>query len=271
MQRNLAPPWCEVPFVWPPLSHKWGDEIPEVGVYNLEHQPTTFDFVTWLVLATSLGCKSVRFTNIDRIQTWKYSKEIALKRFENILEPSCDLMNIPYSIGENVEGFTCGYHAGQINKYAQKYGIKKIPQTDTYKGHVTVTIRDSIRFKSRDSDRAEWNKVIDHLEKTEKVIVLEDCEDKPLPIAERMKLYSGAKMNFSVNNGPNSLLYFTDNPYLTFKMIPPGEGGKMMREHLMLGGFPENSQFCFKNINQEIVWKPDTFETIIKSYERISG
>lgn len=271
MLKNLAPLWCDVPYVWPPLSFRWGDPIPEVGVYNLAEQPTTFDFVTWLVLAHSLGCKSVRFTNIDKIQTWKYSKEIALKRFENILEPFCDLMNIPYSIGENVEGFTCGYHYGQINKYAQKYGLKKIPLNDSYKGHITVTLRDSIRFKTRDSNKSEWTKVIDHLEKTEKVIVLEDCEDKPLSITERMKLYSGAKMNLSVSNGPVVLCHLSDAPYLTFNMIPNGEGGEMLRDHMRIGGFPEGSQFCFRNKNQELIWKPDTFETIIKEYERIQN
>lgn len=270
MLKNLAPQWCEVPYVWPPLSFKLGDEVPEVGVYNLEHQPTTFDFVTWLVLATSLGCKSVRFTHIDRIQTWKYPKEIALKRFENILEPFCDLMKIPYSIGENVEGFTCGHHYGQINKYAHKYGIKKIPLNDDYKGHVTVTIRDSIRFKSRDSNRQVWKEVIDHLEKTEKVVVIEDCESKPLAVAERMRLYSGAKMNLSVSNGPAALCHFSDAPYLTFNMIPPGDGGKLLLDHMRIGGFPENSQFCFKTEKQELVWKPDTLETIINSYERLS-
>lgn len=268
MRKDLAPKWCEVPYIWPPYGVKTESDV---AVYNLEHQPTTFDFVTWIVLATSLGAKSVRFTHIDKIQDWKYSKETALKRFENILESTCDLLKIPYSVGDNVDGFTCGYHYGFINKYAQKYGVKKIPLNDEFKGHVTVNIRESIRFKSRDSNRVEWNKVIDYLEKNNKVIVIEDCEEKPLSVPERMKLYSGAKMNLSVSNGPNALCHFSDAPYMTINMVPNGEGKEELVKLLRLGGFPENSQLCFRNKNQEIVWKPDTFENIVEAYERLSG
>ena len=269
MRKDLAPSWSEgLDYVWPPYYD--GGEFGELAVYDLEHNPTTFDFVTWGVIVKSLGGKSVRFCNVDKIADWKYDQSVARKRFENILIPACEVLGLEYSIGEKVKGFTCGYHYGHVNKLSQVKGIKKIPMNDSYKGHVTVTIRESIRFKSRDSDRKEWDKLIGHLEKTEKVIVLEDCEDKPLPLVERMKLYSGAKMNLSVSNGPAVLCHLSDAPYLTFKMIPEGEGSELLIKHMKNGNF-YNRQFHFKTDKQELVWKPDTFETMIEAYERLSG
>lgn len=225
--------------------------------------------MTWCVLATSLGAESVRFCGLDRIQDWKYPKEMALSRFENILKPVCSLFGLPYSVGERVDGFTCGHHYGQVNMFHKRHGIKKLPLNDSYGGYVTVTIRDSIRFKSRDSNRKEWDRLIRWLEKSEKVVVLEDREKDPICVIERMKLYSGAKMNLGVSNGPMALCHFSDAPYLTFKMIPEGEGAKELRDHMARGGFPEGSQLAFRTKKQELVWELDTFETMKRVYERV--
>lgn len=269
MPVNYAPKWADgLEFVWPPLN--FSGEIPDIAVWDLEHQPTTFDFLVFLLYVRTLKRNHVRFCNLEKIADWKYSKQTAIKRFENILLQSCDLLGVEYSVGERVNGFTCGHHYGHINKFYKRYGVEKFPLTDSYQGHVTVTIRESIRGKARDSDGKEWDKLIQWLEKKEKVIVLEDREENPIPVAERMKLYSGAKMNLSVSNGPMSLCHFSESPYLMFKMIPEGPDGVEIKNHLIRGGFPPGSQLAFRNARQELIYQTDKFETMQKVYERFS-
>jgi hypothetical protein len=276
MQKDLAPKWAQnLKYAWPPLNCKWGEVLPDVAVYDLEHQPSTFDFIAWYFAVSTLGAKHVRLCGVDFIQDWKYSRETALKRFENIVVGSCemfkDLGGMDYSIGERCSGFTTSHHYGHLSLLHKKKPIKKLPMFKGFKGHVTISIRDSVRFKSRDSDRKEWEKVISELEKTEKVIVIEDgeTEGKPMPVSERYKLYCGARMNLSVSNGPQALCHFSDAPYLTFKMVPDGEGGKELEDHMRRGGFPPESQLSFRNSDQELIWKQDTFENIMRAYERI--
>lgn len=279
MQTNLAPKWVQnTIYAWPPLSPLAGSVLPDVAVYDLEHQPTTFDFVPWCAMARSMGAKSVRFINNDKIQDWKYSTEIATGRLLNILIPVAELFGLEWSIGDRCTGFTVGHHYGHVVKYHQHHGVKLLDADGDPDGHVTVTIRDSIRNKFRDSDRREWNKVISWLENHgERVVVIEDGEasNTVMGVDNRFKLYSAAKMNLGVSNGPMSLCHFSRIPYLMFKMIPECSDpvdmmlASEMRAQLIRGGFPPESQLPFRASQQELVWKMDTFDHITRAYGRI--
>jgi hypothetical protein len=252
-------------FAWPELGEQV-KELPTTAIYNLADQPTTYDFVAWACMAKTLGAKHVHFVYTGEIQDWKYSTSTAWRRFGNIVLPICEMI-MPWTLGDRHIGFTVGHHLGQAEALYKKKGrIEKLPLIEGEKGYVTITIRESIRNKHRDSNRPEWDKFANWMERNgEKVVVIEDGErDWIMSVPKRMRLYSNAHMNFGVNTGPMMLCAFSDAPYTIVKMI--AEGDKQMEKHLTDGEFPRGSQLSFANANQRILWESDTCENLIRSY-----
>ena len=100
--------------------------------------------------------------------------------------------------------------------------------------------------------------------------MLPECENSPIDLEYRMGLYSGAQMNFGVGNGPMALCVFSEAPYLLLNLCPePGDEKVQYNQKKLLErqGFPEGSQFAFKNERQLLVYEPDTFENIVRAYE----
>lgn len=272
---SAAPAWADyLTWAWPsPIRY---GTLPDLAVYDLEHQPTTFDFVTWAVLAKNLGAKTVRFAYEGKIQNWKYPDHVAWKRFEHILAPTCELLGLPWEVGNRCSGFTVGHHWGDVASFARAHGglRHKITLTAEPHGHVTVTIRESIRNKWRDSNRLQWDRVIAELERRgERVIVIEDVETsgRPMPLDERMRLYSGAKMNLGVNNGPMTLCHLSDAPYLTWMKFDGSADSETLRQHMANTGFPIGSQFEFANSQQLLVWGEDSAASIMQAYDAIGA
>lgn len=175
-----------------------------------------------------------------------------------------------------MEGDSLGYGTGHVEHLYRKTGrIEKLKPLFEYprKGYVTITMRESFRNKWRDSNREEWAKVAEYLAKRgEEVIVLEECETQPLAVEERMAIYSNAKMNLAVGNGPMVLCWLSEAPYLTFQLPnPPGKGKEynVLVEQWNRLGFPVGSQLSFRTPMQEIVWGPDNFDLIKEKYEQL--
>jgi hypothetical protein len=132
-------------------------------------------------------------------------------------------------------------------------------------------MRESFRNKWRDSNREEWAKVAEYLAKRgEKLVVLEECENQPLSVEERMAIYANAKMNLAVGNGPMVLCWLSDAPYLSFQLPkgPEKEYQALVEQWTRLG-FPVGSQLSFRTPMQEIVWGPDDADLIIRKYEEL--
>jgi hypothetical protein len=243
--------------------------IKSEAYYDLSVYPTTYDMAAWCVLVKTMGANHVRFVYDGKIASWKYPEEIAWRRFTNILIPMCSLAGMSWKIEKTRQGFTAGYHVGQVNAlYKQRGHIAKLQAvTDTKKrGYITITLRQSIRNKWRDSDIKAWERVkVDLERKGREVIVIKDREFSPLDLRKRMELYQFADMNLGVSSGPITLCYLSDAPYLSFNLTPTGE----MEEFLARGGFPKGSQFAFRNENQKIVWEPDTYEVISRELEAL--
>ena len=246
-----------------------------IAKYDLSKYPTTFDFVVWAVLAKSVGCDHVRFTTGNGIDTWKYHKDVAWKRFANILIPICALARMDYLVGDDGDGLTFPYNWADAEFFYRQNGhialLQPTYELNDKKGYVTITLRESFRNTHRNSDIPEWTKFKEYLERRGKdVIVLNECENAPLDIEYRMAIYWGADMNFGVNGGPMSLCSLSKAPYMIFNMIPkqkPSEKTYDMREHLERTGFGEGSQFSFRNDRQILVWEPDDYENMVKAYE----
>ena len=248
-----------------------------VVVYDLSVLPTTFDFACTAVIAKTLGYEEVRFIADKPMAKWKYPIDIGWRRWANILLPLCRLADLSFSVGcsHNAEGEVLGYSTGHVVKVFNSTGriekLKPVPLSE--KGYVTVTMRKSFRNQWRNSNLPEWEKVIKWLEdQGEKVFVLEESENQPIALEYRMAVYSNAKMNLAVGNGPMVMCWLSEAPYLTFQLPQPkghqGEYDSLVRQWDKMG-FPVGSQLPWKNERQEIVWGPDDFTTITRKYEEI--
>ena len=242
------------------------------GLWDVGKDPLTWDFAVYLACVKTLGVDHVNF-GIERPGPGKFRgaklppEVIAERRFDNILKPLCELAGVAYSIG--MEGMRHGFHLGDLNRvYAEHKTLwKYVPMTDSGKrGYVTITLRESFRKTFRNSNIEAWYRVAAEIGKDKPVIVLQDCEYKPMPVAQRMELYAHADMNLSVSNGPAALLYLSEAPYLVFNMIPHMDERRIYEQHLSSGGFGIGSQFDFRNERQAIVWDHDDYEVIMKAY-----
>lgn len=240
------------------------------AIYDLSKDPTTFDFVTWLVIAKTSGVDHVHFVVDQGIRTDKYDEVTAWKRFGNILIPATKLAGVTFTVGSKRDGLRFGWHIGELEALYRKTGrIEKLQKTVDLdlENTVSITIRESIRNKWRDSNKEAWLKFSEKLKSDGyNVIILNDCELNPIDLQWRMAVYSGCLMNYGVSNGPLILCLLSDAPYLSFNMIPknPKGEGYDMKEHLQRGGFPEGSQLSFRNEKQLLIYEPDTYENILK-------
>jgi len=243
----------------------------QTATYDLAIRPATYDFAFWLVLVKSQGYKHVNFQYNGTIQTKKFNKEVAWKRVGNLLIPLCKLARMSWSIVSGNDQFECGYSAGDATRFYEKHGgIEKLyPTTESGKSdYFTITLRDSIRNKFRDSNKEAWLEFADTLGK--EVIVIPDVETGVLhlDLEYRMALYAGANMNYGVNNGPMALCYLSDAPYMSFNMLPDVPEGRALKEHMERDDFV-NKQFPWAHEKQRLFWQPDTIENLKEAQEEM--
>lgn len=247
----------------------------KIAVYDLAVMPTTFDFACYAVNAKTLGYEEIRF--VVGMAQWKYPAEIGWRRWANICIPMCRLAGLKFSVGATLEinGDILGYSTGDVERvYAKTGRIEKLKSVapPAHSGYVTMTMRESFRNKWRNSDRPEWAKIGTWLAKDlgEEVLVLEECESHPMALEQRMAIYSNAKMNLAVGNGPMVLCWLSEAPYLSFQ-LPKREGREKDYDALVdqwnRMKFPVGSQCSWRNERQEIVWGPDDFETVKSHFE----
>lgn len=244
------------------------------GIYNLSTDPTTFDFITWSVIAKTSGVDHAHFVVDEGIRTDKYDEVTAWKRFGNILIPGTKLAGLTFTVGSKREGKRFGWHYGQVERVSRETPIQKLKPTVklNIKDTVTITLRESIRNSWRDANKENWLSFAEEL-KSEglNVIILNDCELNPIDLQYRMALYSESLMNYGSSNGPLVLCHLSEAPYLTLNMTPPNPNGQgyNLIEHMKKGGFPKGSQFSFKTDKQLLVYEKDTLENIRKFHKQI--
>ena len=247
------------------------------ALYDLGKQPTTFDFAAWAVIAKTNGASHVQFVYEGHIATWKYPEYLAWKRFGNILVPLCLLAGMTFAVGKRIEGDTYPYLIGDVEKAFQKHGrIAKLQSVvePVKRGYVTVTLRESFRNKYRNSNLSAWTRFVDYLERQGKeVVVLPECENAPIDLLHRMRLYAGAEINLGVNGGPMTLCLYSDAPYIMLNMCPVNDTDEKTydMERLLKGCDFWQRQHSFAHSRQRIVWEPDTFENIVRSYEEVTA
>lgn len=237
--------------------------------YCLETKPSQWNFCNFLVAAKTLGFDRIKFVNYHKIQIKKYinnplkidPKTIAINRFKNIVLPLCDLANISYFFGyAHSDDKSLGCDLGVIYKiFEEKNFIWRFNPLKEKEDYVTITIRDSIRNKFRDS-HPDWRLFIKQFKN---VIILEDRELNPITVMERLSLYSGAKMNYGVMGGATAILLYTTLPYKLWVGTAIKDKGTF--EEIKSAGANINSNFPFSLPNQYLIWEEDNIESLIKN------
>lgn len=248
------------------------------AIYDLTKYPTTYDFAGWAVMARTCGVEHVHFIIDGPIAHWKYPEDIAWKRFATILLPICRLARLSYSVGAREAGLEFSYHGGHVNALYLKAGrLEKLKPTAKHagSGYVTITMRESFRNTHRNSNKEAWARFREYLHAQGKeVVLIPECEDAPINLEHRMALYCGADMNMGVAQGPMALCVFSDAPYITLNQNPKDTTGKAQYDIdrlLEKTGFPPGSQYAFRTDRQILVWEPDSYENIVRAYERMQA
>jgi hypothetical protein len=223
------------------------------AAYDLSRYPANFNFVEFLVAARTLGADHIVFDDTKGYKA-KFSRDDTARRMESILLPACALAGVGFSFGPSKRGdLDPGYHMkAPVAAYTAKGELKKLKSIQPPESHrYTVTIRNSERYKERNSDQDAWRRFAREIG----ALVIEDFGDKTIHLHKRMALYSGAEMNFMVANGPGTLLWFSDNPYMVFMK-------NVNAEYHNASGHPVGKQVPWAHSNQKFVWGPDDYESI---------
>lgn len=215
--------------------------------------------MTWLAIARTNGAKKIRFGFDGTFKPKDYSNP--KERFESILKPACELVGIPWSVGQK-EGKEYSHFIGELIQTYKKFG--RIEKFGNYKGgdYVTVTLRNS-RKEYRNSSE-DWRRFAREIG----ALVIPDYEDMKIGLQERMKIYENARLNMFVNNGPAMLCIASDIPYAILKYA--NKGGATNEEWLAGQGLPRDSQYPFASEKQRIFWGSDTYHEIWSAFEEMN-
>ena len=222
--------------------------------YDLSKQPASFDFVVWLATVRSLGATEIVLDDAHGFKH-KFSKSRSVERLDSIVIGALKYFYIPWSFGS--EGEEIPHRLDTALKVHRDIGMKKLPVKLEAGDYCTFTIRNMMKTPERNTSEAFRRFGEKH------GVVIEDWSNKPISLGARMDLYRKAKMNYFGNNGPATLAYLSDIPYRIVKFA--SEGGASLAFLAKIGIKP-GFQFPWKNDNQLILWKDDTWEVLENDY-----
>ncbi|MGV8997074.1 MAG: hypothetical protein ACOH12_09035 [Parvibaculaceae bacterium] len=283
-----------------------------LAVYDLSVSPPTYDFIGFIVTAERQrirwGEKSLTIAIVggpsngfreDNLPP--HDPVIRRKMLDNIviamcsLLPSCDKVieiprtELPALMENHKHLFPVGYDmAAPKAAYGTHFYVKSVranilplivdgvkPEKDL----VTITLRQSHYWPTRNSNVDEWVKVARELQSRGKRVVFvpdADGHDERLngfeidtrastDLVHRARLSANAELNLSVSNGPAWMLCMMPQvKYMVFKMVAPDAPAcdpAFFKQH----GLPVGTQLGRKD--HKIIWADDDFDTIIKAID----
>jgi hypothetical protein len=121
----------------------------------------------------------------------------------------------------------------------------------------TVTLRHQVRKSPyRNSNEAAWRQFASDIG----AILIDDYDDRPIHLHERVALYAGAEMNFGVSCGPMFLCSVTEYPCMIFNW-------GCQRPFLEKVGLRYGEQMPWFGKDQIAVWGPDDLPSIRRNFD----
>ena len=217
------------------------------ALYDLSLKPASFDFWIWLTISRTLGATEVVFDVSKGFSRKKLPQHESKRMYENVLIPSCEIQGIKWSEGS--EGDISPLHS---HGEAVKNHPLKLHQFELEDGPPTVTIRESIRNKHRNSSQ-DWRVFAREIG----AVVIEDAYCAPLSLKDRVEIYRKSRVNYFCSNGPGAIGKYSNLPTVFYS--PKHTRG-------CWGGFEEGKQFPWFLPTQRIVWEEDTIDSLRKTH-----
>jgi hypothetical protein len=224
--------------------------------YDLSQFITGYDFFTWLVQVRELGALEVVIDDY-KPKALKWPMQKVRERIESIIVPGAALAGLPSYKGR--EGPTLAdTHLRHLVDYCRRGNkftpLKSVepPRNDRY----TVTLRNTQRATNRNSDMEAWRKFAEEIG----AHVIEDYDDKPIHLHDRVALYAGATMNFGVIGGPMYLCSLTDYPMMAFC--------DETESTFAASDIKRGEMFPWMNVTQRLVWKPQDYSTLMRQFSQ---
>ena len=238
----------------------------EILLYDLSNRPASYDFVTCCATAIAHGVNHVRFV----LGGWKkkdYSLKSAEERYKSIVEPAVALWGLTYSVG-NRRGMEFNHLLrASIETYKKLGRIGKMPVKCYPKDYVTLTLRKS-RNPERNSKEDQAIKFAAQCDR--KVIIIPDWDEQPISIEDRMALYANAYVNIMVMNGPATLCFHSEAPYIVMRTIGCERSGSTSPWFSQQNGITPGFQFPWARPDQRLSYLDDTCENMMFEYAQFN-
>lgn len=270
-------------------------------VYNVPTSPMCYDFIAWLIEAEMNRIRAGAPAPLKVAFWFGRAAQVGLENpscremFQNVIKPSLALIGAvetPDAVdGHYKELFVFrdilnGARSGDVVPRFHAPD-QMIEQTRKQFGSpVVITLRESEHYPHRNSDLDVWVAFAEYLKRNgEKVVFVRDTAKayeqiegfRTFPAAStnlhwRAALYATAKMNLFVSNGPTTLCFFSDWPYMTF-IKPEADGHpyapstpSFWRDQ---NGMEMGEQFPWARDDQRILWTAPTYETLVDAWNDV--
>lgn len=225
--------------------------------YLLRKHIASFDFLNSLVIAKARRYKEIVFDLHDP-RSDKWSEEETLARYESILKPAVALAGLATREGEDGDLMVHSDIRVMV-AFSKTHAVEFLrsvlpPGKEKY----TVTLRNTARAPSRNSNEEAWRKFAAEIGAR----VIEDYAVQPMHLHDRAALYSGAEMNFFVTNGPMYLCSMLGAPLMCFAC---NKDESTWRK----AGLNTPCDFPWSTDKQRFIFEDDTYENIVSHFERL--
>lgn len=273
--------------------------------YDFAVSPYSFDFFHFMSAARSHGCERIVFVPGDRAWS-KLTPEQEVKRFANILLPLAgddyivcasreeartlyEFGGCAYPVGYSVDAPKNGHMLRRVvecpsHTWCEPHADEVEVVRNWLKGSkpVVLTIRQTQVKPERNSDIEEWRKFAGYLvESGEDVVIVPDTDaidtmrgwpgqvwnGCAASVRLRHALYSMAKCNIGIANGPMMLSFFSPWPMLMLRPLTAGHW-ETSPDYWHAQGVPVGSQPRWFGPKQRIVWEDDSLGALINAWER---
>jgi hypothetical protein len=184
-----------------------------IARYDLNVELNSFDYYGWQAQVAAMGATEIVF-DLPRgaVRVPEYDARFA--RFASIILPGPAMLGLPHRLGQDGPTLASSRFR-HLCPWAKQHGAN-FPRLRSVLGRgpyqFTVTMRNQKTKPDRNSDQVVWRTFAEEIG----AHVIEDFDDVPIHLHERMWLYAGARMNFGIVSGPLTMCSFSIYPCVTF-------------------------------------------------------